>query len=143
MICRNCSQEKNEDQFSIVRKKRSNLCYECKRTYDNKYYANNKEKIAPFKVIRNSERTKILKWKILNFLRENGCLNCSENDPIVLDFDHLRDKEYNVSDMVRLGYSWNKISKEISKCQILCSNCHRKKTAKYFGHYRFINQGLA
>lgn len=59
-----------------------------------------------------------------------GCMNCPEKDPDCLDFHH-RDpnkKLYNI------GLSFGSIShkrliKEIAKCDVLCSNCHRKLEA--------------
>lgn len=56
------------------------------------------------------------------------CFKCHENHPATLDFHHLNknEKEYNVSDMVTTQ-SKSRILKEIEKCVILCSNCHRKE----------------
>ena len=54
-----------------------------------------------------------------------------ESDLRVLDFDHNDpdDKIGNVTEMALGGNnSWEKIEKEIKKCTIRCSNCHRKKT---------------
>lgn len=41
----------------------------------------------------------------------------------------------NVSLMVADGYSWENILKEIEKCQVLCANCHRIKTARDYKWY--------
>ena len=64
------------------------------------------------------------------------CVTCGENDPATLDFDHLvpEDKHLNVSRMKK--HSRKTLEAEIAKCQIICANCHRKKTAKQFGWYR-------
>ena len=35
-----------------------------------------------------------------------------------------------VSTLVRGGYSWLTIKKEIDKCEVRCRNCHKKKTWK-------------
>lgn len=59
-----------------------------------------------------------------------GCFDCGIKDPIVLDFDHIRDKKYNVSQMIRDGFSWKAILKEIEKCEVVCANCHRIRTHK-------------
>jgi hypothetical protein len=32
--------------------------------------------------------------------------------------------------MISVGYSWEKIEAEISKCEVRCANCHRKRHAK-------------
>jgi hypothetical protein len=49
-------------------------------------------------------------------------------DPLVLEFDHLGLKRKNVMTMVWEGYSMETIENEMSKCDIRCANCHRRKT---------------
>lgn len=73
------------------------------------------------------------KIRLQNIKQSRGCADCSENNPIVLDFDHIRDKKYNISRMVHDGFSWKAILKEIEKCEVVCSNCHRLRT-----HYRRV-----
>ena len=59
----------------------------------------------------------------------SSCVDCGESNPIVLDFDHVHgDKSHNISDMVNGSYAISSIKDEIRKCEIRCSNCHRKKT---------------
>ena len=67
--------------------------------------------------------------KRLSEIKEaSGCTDCGETNPIVLDFDHLKDKKYNVSRMIHDGFSWAAIKKEIAKCEVVCANCHRIRT---------------
>lgn len=59
--------------------------------------------------------------------RELGCSKCIENDPSCLDFHH-RDptqKEMTISLGIARA-SLERLQKEVAKCDILCSNCHRK-----------------
>lgn len=57
------------------------------------------------------------------------CMDCKKQYPYyVMDFDH-RDgstKEYNLSQMRFV--SKEKFLEEASKCDIVCSNCHRERT---------------
>lgn len=55
------------------------------------------------------------------------CEHCSNSDHRVLDFHHLDPsmKDMEVSNMVRLRWSKQKIINEMAKCICLCSNCHR------------------
>lgn len=69
-----------------------------------------------------------LKKKISAIKESSGCTDCGIQNPVLLDFDHLRDKKYNISRMVHDGFSWAAIKKEIEKCQVVCSNCHRIRT---------------
>jgi hypothetical protein len=59
------------------------------------------------------------------------CCQCGENDYRCLDFHHreFEEKVFGISEGVKSGYSEEKIIKEISKCDVLCANCHRKKHA--------------
>lgn len=59
------------------------------------------------------------------------CSECGENHPACLEFHHKNGKEdkiNNISIMVHDGHSISNIQREIKKCEILCANCHRKKT---------------
>jgi len=58
---------------------------------------------------------------------------CGETDPRHLEFDHLENKERDISRLVALACSLQRLQKEIAKCQVLCSKCHRRKTAADFG----------
>lgn len=57
------------------------------------------------------------------------CERCSEDHPAVLDFHH-RDPSKKSSHLsgaaVRKGWSVARLKEEIAKCEVLCSNCHRK-----------------
>ena len=55
---------------------------------------------------------------------------------IVLEFDH-RDgevKDESVSVLVGYGVA-RKVKAEVEKCEVRCSNCHRKRTAIQQGYY--------
>jgi hypothetical protein len=52
-----------------------------------------------------------------------------ETDPLVLDFDHLGDKRFNISQALP-DRNWAAILAEIEKCEVVCANCHRRRTAR-------------
>ena len=62
------------------------------------------------------------------------CMDCGFSDPEFpecFDFDHVSGKKkFILSEVARRGLSIAAIVKEISKCDIVCANCHRKRTAK-------------
>ena len=68
------------------------------------------------------------KKRLVEIKQASGCVDCGENNHIVLDFDHVRDKKYNVSRMIHDGFSWKAIMNEIKKCEVVCANCHRIRT---------------
>ena len=45
-------------------------------------------------------------------------------------------KTDSVSSMITNSKNLNVILEEVKKCEILCANCHAKKTAKQFGWYK-------
>jgi hypothetical protein len=50
----------------------------------------------------------------------------------VLEFDHLRDKAFDVAQALPYR-NWPSILAEIEKRQVVCANCHRRRTARRNG----------
>ena len=70
---------------------------------------------------------------ILTHLLDNPCVDCGEDDVIVLEFDHVRgEKLFPVSRSIGRKISEKKLRDEIDKCEVRCANCHRRKTYKQF-----------
>lgn len=69
-------------------------------------------------------------YKTVNQIKNKPCADCQDwFEPYQMDFDHITDnKVRNVSQMVAMGYSLGKILAEIAKCEVVCANCHRKRT---------------
>lgn len=68
-----------------------------------------------------------IKAYVLGYLLTHPCIECGEEDVRVLEFHH-RDKKTKCFDV---GGAWGKrnllaVQKEIDKCDVLCSNCHKK-----------------
>lgn len=76
------------------------------------------------------------RFKLWEYLLEHPCVECGEDNPILLDFDHLdpKTKRKGIANMIALHY-WSVIEKEIAKCRVLCVKCHRIHTAKQRGYY--------
>lgn len=46
-----------------------------------------------------------------------------------MQFDHVRGQKLgNVTQMANMGFTLKEIRKEISKCEIVCANCHSDRT---------------
>ena len=75
-----------------------------------------------------------IREELFTFLSTRSCIDCGEEDPIVLDFDHIeRETKFKgVARMLSGHYSWKSLLKEIAKCEIRCANCHRRKTYTQF-----------
>ena len=138
-LCNKCHVEKPLSGFAKNSSKSDGLqarCRECNREYDKVRYASKEPGAWRFQV---SEGNKVYRernrQKIWGYLLSHPCVDCGENDPIVLEFDHVRgDKVDNVSRLTQ-SVSWSKVEEEIAKCDVRCANCHKRKTAKDFGWY--------
>lgn len=75
----------------------------------------------------NSCNTKIRRIRTKNAAIEylgGYCKRCGYNShPAALEFHHLRDKDFTIADVA--NKSWDLVKKELDKCELLCSNCHR------------------
>ena len=121
---------KSQSEFNSNKARKDGLqnkCRLCQREFDKSYY---KEKPARRRQLREKNkkvRKKILDW-YRNYKQGLECL-CGEDHPACLDFHHRNpdEKEAEVSTLVGTSGSINRILKEIAKCDVVCSNCHRKK----------------
>lgn len=126
--CFTCKESKNESDFRKCGIGLQSSCKPCKRLYDKNYYANNIEKTRSRLYKTKQDRHQKIKL-IINGLKTAPCTDCKFTfHPYCMDFDHLKDKEMNIGDMVKSHMSLNKIFKEILKCELVCANCHRLRT---------------
>jgi transcriptional regulator with XRE-family HTH domain len=75
------------------------------------------------------KRRAIARAYVLDLLRTNVCTDCGLADPAVLEFDHVGPKRMEVGKMVREAYRLSRIKAEIENCELVCANCHRRRTA--------------
>lgn len=69
------------------------------------------------------------------FLQTHPCVDCDENDIDVLEFDHLFDKKNNIGRIEKFR-TIKALQDEIAKCEVVCANCHRRRTRKRGEHTR-------
>lgn len=84
--------------------------------------------VSPQYDASRERRLRRLKSLVLYF-NTHPCVKCGEADPLVLDFHH-RDPEtklFGIKD--NLTTTLERLSAEVAKCDVLCSNCHRKREA--------------
>ncbi len=143
--CPKCQVEKTVDSFGKNKTKRDGLqtfCKDCAAKYASGYYK--KDDIKKKHLLTVSERRRVVVQRnrelVLEHLQNNPCIDCGESDPIVLEFDHQKDKKMGVSRLILGGYQEKTILDEIAKCVVRCANCHRRKTAKDQGWFK--NQAL-
>ena len=135
--CSCCGEQKIDDEFGWRNKAkgvRYGVCRVCQRAYGNNWYANNKDNRRTCIVKNNKNRANNNAKLVYKYLKIHSCVDCGEIDPIVLEFDHVRGvKLANISRMI-FQNGWDSIFTEILKCDVVCANCHRRRTAKTFWH---------
>ena len=77
---------------------------------------------------KNKKYRKFIRNFVKDVKESSPCIDCGVKYPYyVMDFDHLEDKEFRVSYLSSTGRI-GALKKEMKKCEIVCSNCHRKRT---------------
>lgn len=124
--------EVSKFNWKVKNVKRAAYCKGCSRQYiKNHYYKNTQYYIQ--KARKNNVKVKQEKIEYLQeYLATHPCIDCGENDILVLEFDHrVREKKFDdVSRILKRRLSLEKLKQEIAKCDVRCANCHRRKTAK-------------
>lgn len=143
--CGDCKQELSIEKFNVKKRNKQgglvyqSKCKECNRKYQKEHYNNNKDDYQ--KKARIWERKyKKEAYGILISKSHDGCRYCGETDFRCLEFNHLdiSKKANNISTMVSNKMSINEIEEELKKCEVVCSNCHKKITAEQFGWYAVL-----
>jgi len=141
--CTLCKQEKPLSEYNKKTSRpdgKQNVCRECNRARSRQYYAENREKHKQDILKRKNANIGNSQSKVVEYLKNHPCVDCNESDIIVLEFDHQRDKFKNVSEMIMQGYTFERILEEIDKCEVVCANCHKRRTAKTYNYYKYTLQ---
>lgn len=119
--CTLCKETKTLDRFTYLASK-DYYQARCKLCIKNIHTLRRRE---AGKKINTGEFTRIIDY-IATTRKSSKCFRCEESDYCCLDFHHTRDKLFNLSKKSFQGKTLDDVKKEITKCIILCANCHRK-----------------
>ena len=131
-ICPRCMRILPEGAFNRLRKGRQGWCRDCFRTYfqdrgqlhrDQSQAAKRKRVIAARAMIEEQ-------------LRLYPCADCGIADSMVLEFDHIGVKRDHITKLSWNGASERMLRDELSNCDVVCVNCHRRRTAHRGGFWR-------
>jgi hypothetical protein len=119
------------------------MCRPCRAAYKREHYLANMQRYVDQARARKQmlrlERTTFL----LDYFASHPCTDCREADPVVLEFDHLDGDAKSFTIGQSLPYrNWKSILREIDKCEVVCANCHRRRTAQRKGSPRAFLTGL-
>lgn len=126
-FCTRCGRLRAATEFAASSRHssgRQNWCRDCQHAYYRDHRASNVARA------RENKRAAVILAKALlrGHLATHPCVDCGEQDPRVLDFDHLRDKRLEVTRMAMQGFALATVYSEIDKCAVRCANCHRRRT---------------
>jgi hypothetical protein len=94
--------------------------------YQRRHYLANKA-LYKARARRNSELYRIRNMRFVNRYKVFcGCQQCGYKEHyIALDLHHTDKKDKTIAEMCTDAVSMRRLKKEIRKCVVLCSNCHR------------------
>jgi hypothetical protein len=133
--CGRCGQTKADTDFAWRRKwkgQRDNMCRPCRAAYKQEHYRANKQRYVDNAARRRERVVRERVEFLLEYFKDHPCVDCGETDPLVLEFDHIREKSFDVGKGLR-DRGWQSILDEIAKCDVVCANCHRRRTARRGG----------
>lgn len=139
--CRHCDTVKSVTSFYRRGTRYRSECKECGKKKLRTYYQENET----FRAKQNAASSKGAKQRkaekqayVLEYLRERMCVDCGEQNLIVLQFDHHNDdKDDNVAYLMCNGGPLASLVREIEKCEVVCANCHIIRTARRANNYRY------
>lgn len=116
---------KEDSEFNKRGSRFQSVCRICQNRVSKQHYQDNK---ADY-VKRKTERQVVIRNFLINYKTGKSCTDCGIIYPhYVLEFDHLRDKVFELAYAVARGYSLDVIRNEIAKCELVCANCHKTRT---------------
>lgn len=137
-VCGRCKAQLPIESFNRHPKGRQHWCRDCFRAY----FAQRGRKH-----VEQSERAKARRliaaraW-VRNYLSAHPCLDCGVSDRDVLEFDHVAGKQANISALAYDGASARRLSAEVARCEVVCVNCHRRRTASRLPRWRSTGSEL-
>lgn len=132
--CGKCRRELPLTSFNRHRSGYQWWCRDCFQTY---FRARGDLHRAQTRAARRRRRLEARAF-VNSSLQDRSCSDCGEDDPLVLEFDHLGEKRADVATLIRAGASLRRVRSELAGCDVVCVNCHRVRTAERGGSWRLL-----
>lgn len=122
--CPRCRDDVLLEQFSSYTRKGKTVYTWCKEC--NRKYARGRPATARALGLIAQKRV------LVEEIKKGPCADCENRFPSpAMDLDHVRgDKTTDISKMVGQSYSMEALVEELTKCELVCANCHRIRTAE-------------
>jgi hypothetical protein len=126
--CSTCREIKPLAEFNRLKKAKDGRQYNCRDCNKQYHYDHWERHMEQIRGHTETRRQKIRRF-IVRYLLDHPCVDCGEADIVVLDFDHVGDeKNHNVGYLITSG-TMERVRAEIELCEVVCANCHRRRTA--------------
>jgi len=138
--CYRCGEFKPAEESAWRRKERNqrdSFCRACRSAYGKEHYAANRQQYVDRARVQKKKLALERTIYLIAFFKTHPCVECGEGDPVVLEFDHLHDKLFDIGHALS-SRSWKSILSEMQKCDVVCANCHRRRTARRRGTLRVM-----
>ena len=148
-ICSKCKKEQPISEFHWRNKAQQILhsqCKTCEKERDKLHYQESKKRRQAVRL--NAAFQKDGNLNLVDQIKSKGCKKCGDTRLYVLDFHHRdpNQKTDTISHMIKSSNQEN-LLKELSKCDVLCANCHREfhflQTNANMSYEEYINAEIA
>ena len=113
------------------------MCRPCRSAYGRAHYLANRQRYIDQAAIVKRKQLRQRTLYLIEYFKSHPCVDCGEDDPVVLEFDHLSEKLFDIGREIH-NRGWQSILDEIEKCEVVCANCHRRRTARRRGALRLL-----
>lgn len=127
--CSRCRRTLPAVLFGRYRGSRQWWCRSCFRIY----FAERRTTHAEASARSKAQRIRAARQLVTKTLSASRCCDCGRSEAAVLEFDHVGAKRGTIARLVSDGANPERIQAEIAECEIVCANCHRRRTARRAG----------
>lgn len=121
--CSRCRLRKPRTSFNRNRSGRQAYCRPCFRDYFRARGQKHRDQSERARLKRRAVARKLVEERLAS-----GCVDCGELDPFVLECDHVGGKSDEIAKMVWEGRSVERVKRELDACEVVCVNCHKRRT---------------
>jgi hypothetical protein len=128
--CPQCKQSKDSSEYHRSNTRKDGVSSWCKKCESKKARERRTPELKK-KYRENDEANRIERKKALRKIADEAkgpCVDCGRvYHPCAMDFHHIdsEDKDMEISKMIGMGASQERLRAEIAKCEVLCAICHR------------------
>jgi AcrR family transcriptional regulator len=131
--CGRCSRTLPETDFNRSGNGRQHWCRACFAAYFRERGDVHRRQVRRSLQARRTRACELVR----GFLAARSCVDCGEDEILVLEFDHCRgEKEAGIARLVYQGVRPEVLRRELERCEVVCVNCHRRRTARRAGSFR-------